>query len=392
MAHAKRRRRAFAVHSARGCVLVMALLSSGRTSLLLAAEAGPRAAAAAPSDEAGAYCEYVESSAASESAVLRSPWLFSSFGTVQGSLGADEVASLPGQRALWLRLQAGVGVSPTRVYQAGLLKDRAAAECERYRARHEIVALLTPGALNRSALEARSKVLAAAMPRAEELLVESARLLEASRTTLQEHSARLLRVDGLRRALSDLRMQLAALPAEAGYAGAGTGSFERLRRSEAQKQAVEASLRRAAAVDVTLRGGYDEILGVPQALPVFGAVSLEFRPGWFWQRESEDRAARAHRAWVDSQLVGTNASMLQAREQLKAELSVAEHRLSDVSTLLADLELRLERAEQTQSRQARDYAEYIWFDVVQAKAENAFLTEQVRSLRLALGPVSEPRQ
>jgi hypothetical protein len=370
------------------------------TPLLLAsllasvAAAAPRSSAAgrpggsSGTEEARAYCDYVQGAAASESARVRSPWLFSSFGTLSGSLASPDVgASLASGRELLLRLQAGIGVSPTRVYQAGLLQDRAAAECERHRAEREIALLLAPGGLKRSALQAQIGVLEQALPRAAELLDESERLLQASRTTLQEHSATALRVDALRGELSALRLQLVALPPEPASPAAGAGSagdaFERLRRFEAEKQEVESSLRQAAALDLTLRGGYDEIFGVGQSLPLFGSLTLEFSPGWFWQRGEEERAQRGHRAWVETQMLGVNAGLEQAQSQLRAQLVLARQRLREVSTALADLELRLARAEETQGPQAREYAEYIWFDVVRGRAEQAFLTEQVRTLERA---------
>jgi hypothetical protein len=347
-------------------------------------------------EEARAYCDYVQGAAASESARVRSPWLFSSFGTLSGSLASPDVgASLASGRELLFRLQAGIGVSPTRMYQAGLLQDRAAAECERHRAEREISLLLAPGGLNRSALQAQVEVLEQALPRAAELLAESERLLQASRTTLQEHSATALRVDALRGELSALRMQLEATPpapTAPERAGSAGDAFERLRRFEAQKQEVESSLRKAAALDLTLRGGYDEIFGVGQSLPVFGSLTLELSPGWFWQRGEEERAQRAHRAWVEAQMLGANAGLTQAQNQLQAQLVLARRRLQEVSTALADLELRLARAEDTQGPQAREYAEYIWFDVVRLQGEKAFLAEQVRTLTRAAPPArpSEP--
>src|SRR5687767_335420 len=68
-------------------------------------------AARAPArDEADAYCEHVRGVAGSESALSRSPWLFSTFGTLRGGtlLDAEGVAS-GATSELTLRLQAGMG-------------------------------------------------------------------------------------------------------------------------------------------------------------------------------------------------------------------------------------------------------------------------------------------
>src|SRR6185295_14359166 len=105
--------------------------------------------------------------------------------------------------------------SPTRYYQAGLVDERAAAECERYRAERDLRAVLGSGdGVPRAAFEAKAEVLGEALPRAEQLLTECGRRLEASRSTLEAYAALVLRVDELRRTLSDNELAAASLPAE----------------------------------------------------------------------------------------------------------------------------------------------------------------------------------
>src|SRR5690606_26302913 len=161
-----------------------------------------------------AYCEHVSAVAASEGALLRAPWLFSSIGTLRGSGALDaDVTGGNLDRELSLRLQAGLGFSPTRYYLAGLLEDQAKAECERHRAEEELRAFGgAGGSVPRSALEAKIAVYREALPRAQALLKKSLDALEASRTTVQEHEALALRVDGLRDRLASSELALAALP------------------------------------------------------------------------------------------------------------------------------------------------------------------------------------
>jgi hypothetical protein len=362
--------------------VIRAAVAVALAAAALVAPAGAGAQSAAGTPDSAAYCEHVAAVASSEGALLRAPWLFSTFGTLRGSSALDaDAAGGDLDRELSLRLQAGLGFSPTRYYLAGLLDDQAQAECERHRAEAELRAYGSGGRnAPRAALEAKIEVLRDALPRAGALLQKSLDALEASRTTVQEHEALALRVDGLRERLAAAELELAALPPDLGAAEAPAGSFERLRRWTARKQAVASSLRRAAALSLTLRGGYDELFGVRQDLPVFGSVSLEFNPGWFWQRSSDERAERAHAESVEADVLGQQQSLAALARQIDAELTTLRRRSAEVKTALADLERRRERLEAAGSSTAREYTDYIWFEAVRLRADDAFLREQVRAL------------
>lgn len=367
----------------------------GLGTLLLAAPLAP-AWAQAPAAEAAApaaraYCEHVAAIAASEGALLRAPWLFSTFGTLRGSSSLDaDVNGGAVERELSLRLQAGLGFSPTRYILAGLLDDQAQAECERHRAEEELRSYGSAGGVPPAALKAKIEVLRDALPRAEALLTQSLDALEASRTTLQEHEALALRVDGLRERLAAAELELAASPPVAESAEPPAGSFERLRRWTAKKQAVASSLRRAGALSLTLRGGYDELFGVPQDLPVFGSVSLEFNPGWFWQHGSDARAERAHAESVAADGREQKQGLAALARQLDAQLAIVRRRRAEVKRALADMEQRGERLEAAGSATAREYAAYIWFEAVRLRADDAFLREQARALEGLTGSGRQP--
>lgn len=370
---------------------LLALLLSPPPALARPRQTTPGASAPAR-DEADAYCEHVRGVAGSEGALVRSPWLFSTFGTLRGGslLDAEGVAS-GATSELTLRLQAGLGFSPTRWYRADLIEARAGAECERYRAERELRQLLSPldGAL-RSALDAKTKVLSAALPEAERLLAESSQKLDAARTTLAEHGALSLRVDDIRRSLAEARLALAALPPAAGGGSPAAAVFERLRRWEARRQELEGSLRKSGALELSLRGGYDELVNVEQRLPVFGSVTLEINPGWLWQGAEEERARRAHAEWIETRTLGAELSLAGAARQLEAQLAISSQREAELRTSLGDLELRLERLRDLESRQGREYAEYLWFDVVRLRAERAFFAERIRVLRRATASLRGP--
>jgi hypothetical protein len=345
--------------------------------------AGAAPEAQAQPDSSRAYCEYVTAVAASDGALLRAPWLFSSFGTLRGTSSVDsDVAPGSAGDELALRLQAGLGFSPTRYYLAGLLDEQAQAECERHRAEAEIRALgASEHGVTRAALEAKIEVLESALPEATALLQKSLDELEASRTTVQEHGALELRVDGLREKLAAASLELAALPATDPESPDASGSFERLRRWTAAKEAAASSVRRAGALSLTLRGGYDELFGVPQSLPIFGSVALEFNPGWFFQRSADARAERAHAESVEAEVLGRRQSLDAVSGRLAAELVVVRRRLGEVRTSLADLRERRARLVAAGSAAAREYAEYVWFDDVRWRADEAFLAEQLATLQ-----------
>lgn len=330
-----------------------------------------------------AYCEHVTAVAASEAALIRAPWLFSTIGTLRGSDAAlDDAIGLDGE--LRLRLQAGIGFSPTRLHQAALLERRAQAECRRHLAEQELRALAArPDGLGAAALDAKIGVLEEALPEAERRLAASLEALEAARTTLQEHTALAIRVDGLRRELAQAERERAALPKTARSPGDPGGPIERLRRWAARREDAASALRRSNALTITLRGGYDEIFGVEQRLPVFGSFALELNPGWLFQHEHEARAQRAAGELALSDATSGGLTLRELRERLRAELAIVRRRRQEVFALLDDLEARLERLRADASPSARDYSDYVWFDVVRLRAEAAMLEAQTSALERA---------
>lgn len=335
-----------------------------------------------------AHCEYVTAVAGSQGALWRSPWLLSSFGTLRG--GADDDVAQAGDELVW-RLQLGLGFSPTRFIQASLLDDQARAECDRYRAEEELRALATnPDGVTSAGLSAKIEVLEQAMPEAEALLEQSTSALEQSRTTLQEHAALSLRVDDLRQRLADASLQRAALPPAASKPRAGSSVFARLRSASARKEDAAAGLRQSQAVQLTLRGGYDKLFGVAQDLPVFGQVALELSPGWFWQRAYDERAERAHAELVVADRSRAELGLGDLRRRLLAELAIVRRRESEVGAVLGDLSSRLERLDAESGGSAREYAEYLWFDVVRLRADQALLVRQRETLERATGGGESP--
>lgn len=338
-----------------------------------------------------AYCEHVSNVASSEGALWRSPWLLSSFGTLRGSGESALDEGVQGSDDLVWRLQLGLGFSPTRFIQASLLDDQARAECERYGAEQELRALaVNPDGVTAAGLSAKIEVLEQAMPEAERLLEQSASALDGSRTTLQEHAALSLRVDELRQRLADAAMQRAGLPPAPERPKARTSAFARLRSSSARKEDAAAGLRQSRAIQLTLRGGYDKLFGVEQQQPYFGQVALELNPGWFWQRGHDERAERAHAELVVADRSRAELSLGDLRKRLVTELGIVRRREAEVGAVLEDLSSRLERLDAESGGSAREYAEYLWFDVVRLTADKALLERQRETLERATAAGEEP--
>jgi hypothetical protein len=339
---------------------------------------------------ARAYCDYVTEVAASEAALWRAPWLFSSLGTLRGNDGSVD-DSLAREQLIW-RLQAGLGFSPTRFYQAAFLDRQARAECDRRRAAEELRALAArPDGVTAEALSAKIEVLEQALPEAERLQEQSASELEASRTTLPEHAALVLRVDELRQRLADAALQRASLPPAPDGRRAPGSAFARLRSASARKQAAASSLRQSGALQLTLRGGYDKLFGVAQDVPVFGAVALELNPGWFWQRAHDERAERAYAELLEADVASGQPTLGELRQRLLAQRAVVRRRLAELTTVLGELSSRVERLQAEGGASAREYAGYLWFDVVRLRADQALLSRQLETLeRATAGEGSEP--
>jgi hypothetical protein len=329
--------------------------------------------------EASAYCRHVQNSADSTSALLSSPRVFSSFGLLHGT-PLDPEGLATGDGDLVLNFRAGVEVSPTRMYTGTLLRQQAAAECERHRAELALEALSLEPEDERRALAAKAEVLRGAMSVAEGILADSQAKLASSRTTLQAHAATRLRVEAHKRLLSDIDAQLARLPNPASRQTEPKQVFDALRHWESRREAADASLRRLESVEVGLRGGYNELFSVPQSLPIFASVNVGFAPGWFWQKQAEEQSAQARRDWVEAKIERARAALRDSSERLARQLQVAQRQLQEVSASLADLELRYTELQAVKTSLAQDVMEYLWFELVRLRAERAYAQTEVQSL------------
>lgn len=328
------------------------------------------------------YCEHVSNAAASESALLWSPRLFSRFGTIRGTADAGTADAL--ERELRLNLQAGVDVRPMLMHAGALVEARARAECRRYAAELSFQHLLSDLALDpRPALTAKVTALRAALPRAEELQEQSEQALSASQITLQEHTLTRARVDALRQATIEAEFELASVSprTNAGVpARLASRVFEDLRLSEARRQEVEGQLRRVEGFGVSIRGGYDEVFGVPQSLPIFGAVTVDFVPGGLWQPAREREGVQARQRWVEHRIQEAQERLRSASERVKQQLEVSERQIAQLELRVTELEARSTELARVGTPAAEEFRRDIWFELVKRQADLASARARVETL------------
>lgn len=345
--------------------IIIVLLSA-----MLLGSAGTEARA-----QSDGYCDYVQGVAASESALLLAPDLFTSFGYL------DHVSAVaaPGGTSDDLRFTVGVGYRLSGLYQSHLLRKRARAQCKRHRALRAAT-----GETAHRALAAKAAVLEQAMAEAEQMLARATADLELRRTTRQELISTRLRVDQLRALRAATRRQLEATPA-----GSGDGSMNQALASyyaaDGEVERREAALRRAKAWDLSLRMGYDTFLENDDSSPYFAVVSASFNLGWFLQRSADRRAAGGRRTLVQDErgISGGDATAA----QLRSLLAIDRKRAEETAVLVADLERQLTALEAHGGESSRRLTETVWFEWVEAKAEHAYLSTHVASLAEIVGGV-----
>jgi hypothetical protein len=368
-----------------GCFVSLGLGRAASAAPPNGREPEPRSQARAAWREAEAadYCREVTSAAGSESALLWSPRLFSRFGLGRnGTSGDDDDLDSVGRRPVW-NLQAGVDVSPVRMHTGALVEARARAECRRHGAELALEDLSAAFILDqRPPLVAQVAALRAELPGAEKLLVESSAALAGSRISLQQHTATRRRVETLRQSVMEAEFALAAVPAldSSPSSRSAREVFDELRRWEAERQELDGRLRRVEGVDVSLRGGYDEVFGVEQTLPIFGSVNLELVPGRFWQPARDRESEAAHQRRVQRRIGEVQSLLTQLASRLGRQLELAEERLEQLNASFADLESHYLELKRVETPAALEFAEHAWFELVRVKADRAFARAQVESL------------
>jgi hypothetical protein len=343
------------------------------SSLSIAAAAAVTVAAPsiALADDDG-YCDFVQGVASAESAVLIAPEVFGQFGRIEQPSSSTLPAADPGG----LRFIGGLRWKLSGIYEGVATRGRAAADCRRHRAFDAV-----RGETLYRALEARAKVLEEALPEAEKLLAQVTADLEARRSTAQEATATRLRVEELRRLSMETRAAMRALPAPS-EGGDSSGALAAFHRADDEVERHDAKLRRARAIDLSLRVGVDQYLdgtAADTSSPYFAVVSLGVNLGALFQGSGNERAAAGRRKLVRS---GRDAI---SAESTAALIEATARRASDTAALEADLSRQIETLSRVGGDDGKRYRQVVWFDLIKVRAEHAYHEAHLAALKQVAG-------
>ena len=325
----------------------------------------------APADDG--YCDYVQGVASAQAAVLFAPTVFGQFGLIEQAAGAAN----PDIQSGGLRLISGVRVSLDGIYKGLTTRDRARADCRRHKALTQI-----SGETQYIALDARAKVLDAALAETDKILGQTKEDLDARRTTAQEATATRLRVEELRQLATQTHRDMGLLPPPSGSSGGALRAFE---RADAEVETYEGKLRRADAFDVSLRVGFDQFLdrsdGNPS--PYFAVIAVGVNLGAFFQGSANERAAAGRRRLLKSGRDPLTADA--TAERLRVIIDAEAKRETETAALEADLQRQLDALTRLGGEESKRYKQTVWFELIKIRAEHAYLTAHLRALREVIG-------
>jgi hypothetical protein len=320
------------------------------------------------------YCDYVEGVANAQAAIQMSPELIGSVGYVEQP---DQAIDSGAQKGL--RLIAGVRYKVSGLYEGTATRGRAAADCRRHRAFEQV-----RGETSSRAIAARLKVLDSALREAEKILRSDEQDFAARRMTAQEATATRVRVEELRELAASDQRQLSTLPppSERPLAGA----LATYRDADADVERYEAKLRRAEAIDVSFRFGLDTFPGRENEAPYFAVVSVGLNLGLLFQSSANARAAKARKQLVQS---GRGLGVEGQVDRLHETFEIETKRAQETQLLVKELERQLEALNRIGGEESKRYKQTVWFELVKARAQHAYLATHVETIQEVLG--AEPK-
>jgi hypothetical protein len=261
------------------------------------------------------------------------------------------------------------------IYEGTATRGRAKADCRRHRAFEQV-----RGETTSRALAARLKVLATALAEAEKILKSDEADFAARRMTAQEATATRVRVEELRELAASDQRQLSTLPppSERPIAGA-LGTF---READADVERYEAKLRRAEAIDVSVRFGIDNFPGRETTSPYFAVVSVGLNLGLLFQSSANTRAANARKQLVQS---GRGLGVEGQVDRLHETIEIETKRSAETQLLVKELERQLEALNRIGGEESKRYKQTVWFELVKARAQHAYLATHVETIQEVLG-------
>jgi hypothetical protein len=329
------------------------------------------------------YCRYVKNAAASEAALLSAPELFGTVGVFQ--IAEGDTGTAFGRPKT--RITLGAEASLAEMLQGVAVRQRADAECRRWRAMNSLEGALQAGTGigTAPALAARAAVLDEALPLLEKRLGQLRDQVKLAMATVEELDAAQLRADELRDLAARTAVERARAEKQAPPAGTLPDLLSEYRAADDEVERLEGRLRKSGAWDLKLRGGYDEILNVSQTLPVFAALTLSYDLGNLWQHGADRNAREGRRAWIQEESSGVDSRLDEMLGALRTSYEVERARLTEVETLRRDLEGQLRTVEALQTSQVRRFRDYLYLELTRIRAEHAYLEKHVAALQGFLG-------
>ncbi len=331
------------------------------------------------------YCAFVRGVADSEAALRLAPEVFASVGAVNAGTASGVDVPLGQPRP---RLTAGLGYDFVGLYRGLTLRRRAEAECERYQALSALKVMLARGqdVGAEAALAERARVLEAALPEAEQLLVSLREELREGEATLDELNALQLRLDNLRALAAETQKKRERLGALPPLSSRPLSEYlQELRVADARVEELSSGLRRAEAWDVRVRGGYDELFGVRQEVPLFGVLTISYNLGHLWQSKHEAQAREGRRRALEEDVEGVSQEVARMLRELRAAWRTEATRLREVSVLVTDLAGQLGELQAMETGKVRRYRDYLMLELARLRAEQAWLRTHVTELARFLG-------
>jgi hypothetical protein len=336
------------------------------------------------------YCKYVSGVAASQAADLMSPVVFGAVGNASAEL-LPSTLSPNTTIADRTRVFGGATYSLGSVQRGLALKQVAHADCEQYKVTAGLEAFLQDNwdALTSDALEARAEVLQEGLDHTKEILSRTSRLLEAHVSTTQEYHGMQLRRDELLQILEQTNSDMGRAAKSESLALFSLP--ELLRKQEdllGRKEVEEGRAREAGAWDISVRGGFQQVINAPQESPFFANLTVSFNLGRLWQGNAERRASAGFRRWLEEDPTGASVRTSVLLEHFRAIQTAEAERLRETDILLDDLQQRLDSVRSVGDQKAQSYEDYVWFDYIKIKAEHAYLVAHLKDLSVVAGKIA----
>ncbi|MET0403744.1 MAG: TolC family protein [Cystobacter sp.] len=343
---------------------------------------GGAAWAAAPGEARDpGYCAFVRGVGDAEAAVMAAPLAFANVGVVNAGDTGDGNSMPLGQPTP--RVTLGLDYDVVGLVRSRAVRRRADAECSRYQALLGLRVILKQGldVGAESALAARARVLAEALPKAEAILTALRADVQVGRATLEDLNVLQLRLDALRALSLETtreRERLASLPRREGRSLAAW--METLRAADDEVESQEARLRVSSAWSVRVRGGYDDLPLVQQTVPFSGALTVSYNLGGLWQAPANARARDGRRRSLDEDVEGMSQEVARLLRELRVAYSTEQTRLQGVSALVKDLEGQVRDIEVMEAPRVRRYRDYLQLELTRLRVERAGLQAHVEEI------------